>query len=184
MTASTGNHAMAVLHAYRQASRLFPSRPAAARPIVFVPTTVAPHKAERLARGGAEVRKVGEQCVETEAAARALATELGVPFVSPYNDPFIAGGQGSLAVEAMACLPRGPLKVFVPVGGGGLIAGVAAMLKTAGGGDVEVHGCEPAASDAMQRGVRAGRVLEPGEWPEVSGPGVCGARSWKRIGAE
>lgn len=206
VTASTGNHAMAVLNAAACARRWAPSSSSSPSPspsspasidpdqdpapvVVFVPTTVSAAKANRLEALGAQLHRVGEQCIETEGAARAYAADHQLPFVSPYNDPFVAGGHGTLAVEVLAAIPKRntaipqpratsshattppspppPLSVFIPVGGGGLVAGVASMLKTCAGMEVHVHGCEPSASDALQRGIEAGRVLRQGEWPET-----------------
>lgn len=91
--------------------------------------------------------------MEAEAAARAAAHARSIPYISPYNDPLVAGGQGTIALELLAAIPPGRLgTVFVPVGGGGLIAGIAAVLKTVvEGDDVRVVGCQPAASDVMRR---------------------------------
>lgn len=129
----------------------------------------------------------GRDCGEAEAAARRAAEdddqtgERGAwRYISPYNDLEVIAGQGSLAVEMLAQLrsarqqqgkqppqPR-PLAVFVPVGGGGLIAGVAAVLKAAASDTmplIEVYGCQPAINDIMRRSVAEGELLD---LPEVA----------------
>ncbi len=81
---------------------------------------------------GADLRLVGTDCLEAELAARAAAAAAGAVYVSPYNDPWVMAGQGTLALELLAERRRGGLDVvLVPVGGGGLIGGVASVLKAA-----------------------------------------------------
>lgn len=93
--------------------------------------------------------------MEAEAAARADARARCIPYISPYNDVMVAGGQGTIALEVLSAIPPGQLRtVFVPVGGGGLIAGIATVFKTLvqqPPGGIRVIGCQPAASDVMRR---------------------------------
>lgn len=117
----------------------------------------------------------GQDCVEAEREGRAAAAASGRVYVSPYNDPAVAGGQGTLALELLMQLPRQQLEggvVFVPVGGGGLVGGMAAVLKAASP-EIRVVGCQPAASDVMRRSVEAGRVVEM-EWQETLSDGTAG----------
>ena len=160
VTSSTGNHALATLHAATALG-------AAGHPVnltVYIPSTVSPKKLSKLqaaaAKCSAELVTVGEDCVEAEGAARKAAESSGKTYVSPYNDLAVAGGQGTLAVEILMSLPREKLDaVFVPVGGGGLISGVAALLKSLDPG-IKVFGCQPELSDVMRRSVEAGKVVE------------------------
>lgn len=155
--ASTGNHALSVAHAAGQLRREDGSLPV--RAVLYLPSTVDPGKAERLRRQeGVEVRIAGTDCVETERAARAAAEEAGAPYLSPYNDPLVVAGQGTLAFELLMALPELDL-VFVPVGGGGLISGIASVLKSIKPG-VRVVGCQPAASAVLAASVEAGRLLQ------------------------
>ena len=86
----------------------------------------------------------------------------GLPFISPYNDPDIIAGQGTVGLEMDTALGDEPLDaVLVPVGGGGLIGGIAGWLKHARPG-IRVVGCQPRASAVMAASVRAGRMLESG----------------------
>jgi threonine dehydratase len=184
-TASTGNHALATIFAVGQAASLV-SSPLELR--IFVAQNADPTKLARLhaaaeaSNGRCSVVVEGRDCCEAEKAARRAAAERkGLRYLSPYNDADVIAGQGSLAVELLSQLRGGggrggrqgrrggdnenddpPLAVFVPVGGGGLIAGVAAVLKSAldSPGRCTVYGCQPAANDVMRRSVEEGRLLE------------------------
>lgn len=143
VTASTGNHGRGVAHALGS----LPECGAAARERarIYVPSSVAPVKLAALRALGAPVVIVDSgDCVVSERVARAAAEEEGAKFVSPYNDLAVMAGQGTAGAEiasqvatargiAAAGSPaparRRPLVVVVPVGGGGLIAGVAGALK-------------------------------------------------------
>ena len=156
VTASTGNHGRATAHALSLLG---------GRGVVFLPRTVADSKRRVLDEqygDVVELRLVGDDAVESEYAAREEAERSGRPFVSPYNDPDIIAGQGTVGFEMDAALAGEPLDaVLVPVGGGGLIAGIAGWLKHARPG-IRVVGCQPRASAVMAASVRAGRLLESG----------------------
>ena len=156
VTASTGNHGRATAHALSLLG---------GRGVVFLPRTVADSKRRVLEDqygDVVELRLVGDDAVESEYAAKAEAERSGRPFVSPYNDPDIIAGQGTAGFEMDASLAGEPLDaVLVPVGGGGLIAGIAGWLKHARPG-IRVVGCQPRASAVMAASVRAGRLLESG----------------------
>ena len=156
VTASTGNHGRATAHALALLG---------GRGVVFLPRTVADSKRRVLDEqygDVVELRLVGDDAVESEYAAREEAERSGRPFISPYNDPDIIAGQGTVGFEMDAALGDEPLDaVFVPVGGGGLIAGIAGWLKHARPG-IHVVGCQPRASAVMAASVRAGRLLESG----------------------
>ena len=153
VTASTGNHGRATAHALALLG---------GRGTVFLPRTVADSKRRVLDEqygDVVELRLVGDDAVESEYAAREEAERSGRPFVSPYNDPDIIAGQGTIGFEMDAALGGEPLDaVLVPVGGGGLIAGIAGWLKHARPG-IRVVGCQPRASAVMAASVRAGRLL-------------------------
>ncbi|MXW38588.1 MAG: pyridoxal-phosphate dependent enzyme [Acidobacteria bacterium] len=156
ITASTGNHGRATAHALSLLD---------GRGVVYLPRTVADSKRRVLEDqygDVVELRLVGEDAVESEYAAREDAERSGRPFVSPYNDPDIIAGQGTVGFEMDAALAEERLDaVLVPVGGGGLIAGIAGWLKHAHPG-IQVVGCQPRASAVMAASVRAGRLLESG----------------------
>ena len=175
ITCSTGNHASAVLHAVTALQKASSGRTVDLD--VYIPSTVTPQKVAKLESAaekcGARIIVVGQDCVEAEIAARAAATAAGKTYISPYNDYAVAGGQGTLAVELLFSLPPTKLDVvFVPVGGGGLIAGVAALLKHMVGPSVTIIGCQPERSDVM-RSVEAGSVVEL-PWEETLSDATAG----------
>jgi threonine dehydratase len=110
----------------------------------------------------------GDESGATERHARAVAEREGRPYVSPYNDAAVIAGQGTLGLELLEQCP--PLDaVFVAVGGGGLISGIAtALAGRAGGRKPRIVGCWPANSVSMYESMRAGRVVETEERPTLS----------------
>jgi threonine dehydratase len=149
VSASTGNHGAAVAH---MAGAL--GCPAT----IYLPAGASGAKVERLSRLGAELRFVGEDCVEAELKARAIADEAGRAFISPYNDPAVVAGQGTVGLEIEHQLDSADA-VLVPVGGGGLIAGIAASLRAVRD-QIEIIGCQPSHSPVMHESILAGRILE------------------------
>ncbi|GIL66142.1 hypothetical protein Vafri_19741, partial [Volvox africanus] len=130
------------------------------RPQLYIPNTASPYKIRKLMSMGAELHLYGTDCLEAELAARAAATTADAVYVSPYNDPWVMAGQGTVGLELLAARRRGQLDVvLVPVGGGGLIAGIASVLKAADPG-IQVVGCQPAVSDVMTRSAASG-TIEP-----------------------
>jgi len=149
VAASSGNHGLGVATA---AQRL--QVPAT----VFVPNGALPQKVAAIADCGAEVLRFGDDCVDTERHARRIAAASGRHYVSPYNDPDVIAGQGSVAVELLAQWPEVEV-VYVAVGGGGLIGGMAAHAKSLRPG-VEFVACSPRASPALAECVRQGRIVD------------------------
>lgn len=142
VTASTGNHGAAFAWAARQLNR---------HGTVYVPTTASPAKLKNIQRYGAQIKQHGTDGVESELEARRVAESTGAVYVSPYNDPAIVAGQGTIALELERQLAVAGAKldaVFVTVGGGGLIGGIAGALKAAAS-DVRVVGCLPENSAVM-----------------------------------
>ena len=145
--ASAGNHAQGVAFA---AERL------GVRAVIVMPATTPEIKVGACRARGAEVVLFGDSFSDAEARAFELQRELGLTFVHPYDDPLVLAGQGTVALEVLRQVEApGPLTVFVPVGGGGLIAGVAGVLKALRP-DIRVVGVEPEDSDAMFQSVQAG----------------------------
>ena len=157
VTASTGNHGAAVAFALRHI---------AAKGIVFVPENAAQSKTANIEQLGAEVRYFGFDSAKTEVHARQYAAQHGMTYVSPYNDPQIIGGQGTIGVELEQQLETIDA-VFVSLGGGGLISGIAGYLKRHGP-QVRVIGCSPAHSQVMIQSVRAGEILDLPSQPTLS----------------
>lgn len=157
ITASTGNHGAAVAFAAGQLE--LPAR-------VVVPEHVDAVKVENIRALGGQVLIHGHDSAVAEQYARALAAAEGCPFVSPYNDLLVAAGQGTLGVELMDQLP-GIEAVFIALGGGGLLAGVAAWLKSVQP-RVRIIACSPERSAVMIASLRAGHLLELDSYPTLS----------------
>jgi threonine dehydratase len=157
VAASTGNHGAAVAFA---ASRFG----VGAR--VFVPASTSPTKLQAMEFLGAEIRKVGEDAVESELAARRHADEHGERYVSPYNDLDVIAGQGTIAVELLEALDRVDA-IVASVGGGGLIAGVAARLRVANPG-TRIIAVSPEASAVMAISLRTGHIVDQVSRPTLS----------------
>jgi len=151
VTASGGNHGLGVATA---ASWL--GVPAT----VYVPVTVPDIKASRIAAAGAEVVKTGRVYADAERAARAFAADQGRRYVHAYDDPAVVAGQGTLAAEIVADLPACDV-VAVPVGGGGLLAGVSGGLAALGRPTVVV-GVEPEGCPTLHAAVEAGGPVDVG----------------------
>lgn len=162
VTASTGNHALAVATI---AGRL-------GIPVeIFVSEHLHAVKRSRIESLGARLRVVEGDALQAELAARREADASRRPYVSPYNDPVVVEGQGTLAVEVLRQLPaseRGGLgAIFVAVGGGGLIGGIGTHLRRASPATVVV-GCWPENSAAMRECLRAGAIIDVPEQPTYS----------------
>ena len=157
VTASTGNHALAVA---RAAAHL---DVAAA---IYLPEDASPRKIEKLKAFPVALRRVPGDALNAEISAREAAAQSGRLFISPYNDPHIIAGQGTIAVELLHQQPDLDA-VFVTVGGGGLMGGVASYLK-ASGPAVQTIGCQPENSAVMLASVSAGRIVETESLPTLS----------------
>jgi threonine dehydratase len=158
VAASTGNHGMAVACAARSLSC-----PA----LIFVPDNAVDSKVETIRGFGAKIVRHGDDSVAAEIAARSHAVEHGTTFVSPYNDPEVIAGQGTIARELERQID-GPIDaVFASLGGGGLISGVGGYLKSANP-EVRVVACSPEKSRVMHESLRAGRILELASEPTLS----------------
>lgn len=148
VTASAGNHGQAVAYAAKQ--------------LGFSATIVLPEgmpkvKVDGIRRQGAEVVTLGSYFDEAEQHARKLAQSTGRVFVSAYNDELVVAGHGTVGLEIMQDLPR-VQKLVVPVGGGGLVAGVAAAAKALKP-SVRVLGVQSEASPVMCDSLRAGKIV-------------------------
>ncbi len=138
------------------------------------------HCLSELGRHDAEVLLRGAECGEAEAWAREESERLGKVYVSPYNDPDVVGGQGTIALEVLRKLDRIDV-VLASVGGGGLISGIGGYLKESGAA-TRVVGCLPEKSPAMYESVRAGRIVESRVEPTLSDATVSGAGSVEYYG--
>jgi len=145
ITYSSGNHGQAVAMAARALGG-----PA----VVVMPTTAPAIKVEGVRRAGAEVLFDGTTSTERRTRAEAEAVARGLTMVPPFDHPWIIAGQGTVGLEIGEGLPD-VAAVLVPVGGGGLISGVAAALKRLRP-SVRIIGVEPAGANAMQQARLAG----------------------------
>ena len=157
IAASTGNHGLAVAGALGALGIAGE---------IFLPSTVSPAKLDGLRSRGARVRLLDEDAGVVETLARREAERTDRVYVSPYNDAQVIGGQGTVAGELLRQL-EGLDAVIVPVGGGGLIAGMAAHLKERAP-QVRIVGCQPAACTIMVESVKAGRIVELPSGPTAS----------------
>ncbi len=157
VAASTGNHGAAVSYGLNQLG---------AKGLVFVPENAKPTKIEGIKRYGVEVRAHGNDGVITETFARKYAEDHDRTFISPYNDLQVIAGQGTIARELSKQLETLDV-VFVSVGGGGLISGVAGFLKSFRS-NVVVVGCTPEQAPIMYESIRQGHIVELPNLPTLS----------------
>jgi threonine dehydratase len=157
VTSSTGNHGLAVAEALRLTG---------GRGTIVVSAAASPYKVERLTKAGLEVVVSNGDPMAAELEARALADGDGRVYISPYNDADVLAGQGTVGVEILSQLPDVEA-VFVAVGGGGLVSGIASYLESTRPG-VSVIGCWPENAAAMYDSVRAGRLVEVPDEPTLS----------------
>lgn len=149
ITASAGNHAQGVAFAATRAG---------AKSIVVMPTTTPLIKVERTKNYGAEVVLHGDVYDEACEYAMHLAETEGYTFIHPFNDPVVATGQGTIAMEIVQELPLVDT-ILVPIGGGGLSCGVSTFAKLYNP-KIRVIGVEPAGAACMKASVEAGHVVK------------------------
>ena len=150
IAASAGNHAQGVALAAQKLG---------CRATIVMPVTTPRIKVDAVAQRGARVVLTGDSYDEAYAAAARLKRRHGYTFVHPYDDPEVIAGQGTIGMEILRQSTRPIDAVFVPVGGGGLISGIAAYLKHLSP-RTRVIGVEPDDADAMARSLNAGRRVK------------------------
>src|SRR5271154_5580190 len=146
---SSGNHAQGVAYA---------ARALGVKAVIVMPNNAPAIKRLATAALGAEIVLVGPGSDERKTKAEELAAEHGYVIVPPYNDKHIIAGQGTIGLEILEDMPDVEA-VLVPVGGGGMISGVAAAIKLSKPG-VKVIGVEPALAADAQASLRAGKILQ------------------------
>ena len=147
ITASAGNHAQGVALA---------SQRLGCRAVIVMPVTTPRIKVDAVAARGAQVVLHGDSYSDAYAHALALKRKRGLAFVHPYDDPDVIAGQGTIGMEMLRQHARPIDAIFVPVGGGGLISGIAAYVKRVRP-SVRIIGVEPVDADAMARSLKSGR---------------------------
>jgi threonine dehydratase len=167
--ASAGNHAQGVA---MSAHRL------GCAATIVMPTTTPAVKLDAVAAWGARIVLHGDTYSEAALRAAELEREHGYAFVHPFDDPTVIAGQGTIAMEILRQHEGAIDAVFVPVGGGGLVAGIAAYIKAVRP-EIAVIGVQAADSDAMARSVEAGERVE------LSDVGLfCDGTAVKMVGVE
>lgn len=148
ITYSSGNHGQATA---------FAARRFAVAAVVVMPTTAPQVKVDGARRLGAEVVFEGTTSLERQARAEAIAVERGLTIIPPFDHPDIIAGQGTVGLEILQDWPEAEA-ILAPIGGGGLVSGIAAWIKRARP-DCAVIGVEPEGADAMRRSLEAGQRI-------------------------
>ena len=159
VTASAGNHALGVGYAAR-ALNIAPTT-------IFVPRTAPRAKIDKLRQFPAQVRAVGETYDDAHRAAEAYQRETSATFIHAYDDPRTVAGQGTIGLEILEDLPDVDA-ILVPVGGGGMIVGIATAVKTLAP-SVKIIAVQPAASPALRDSLRDGKCYEE----YAAAPTIC-----------
>ncbi len=157
ITASTGNHGLGVANALRATLK---------KGTIYLPTKASEAKIDAIKQRGIPIEFYGDSGEITEVYARKVATETNQVYVSPYNDEEVIAGQGTIGVELYRQLPELDA-VFVSIGGGGLIAGIASYLKSVNP-KIKIIGCLPANAPVMYECIKAGKVIDVPEKPTLS----------------
>jgi len=150
VAASAGNHAQGVALG---AARL------QAQATIVMPRTTPPIKVQAVRNLGAKAILYGDSYDEAYLHAMEIVEAQGLTFIHPFDDPDVIAGQGTIAMEILRQHPAPPHAIFVPVGGGGLIAGVAAYVKYVRPA-VKVIGVEPEEAPTLERALAAGRRVK------------------------
>ncbi|MCK4762658.1 MAG: threonine/serine dehydratase [Candidatus Aminicenantes bacterium] len=162
-TASTGNHGSAVAYGMDKFN---------INGLIYLPENAAQTKIDVIRSYNAEIKFFSDDCAKAEVKARQVAQEKGMVFVSPYNDMKVVGGQGTIAIELMRQLEKIDV-VICPVGGGGLIGGIAGYLKSHNE-RIEIIGAQPEYCTHMYEAIKAGKIIEVPARPTFA-DGVEGA---------
>lgn len=149
IASSAGNHAQGVAYAARHLGL---------RALIVMPETTPAIKVDAVRAMGADVELVGNSFSDAQEHCESLIDASGMSFIHPFDDPLVIAGQGTVGDEIVRRRPADLQAVFVPVGGGGLITGIGAYLKTMLP-EVAVIGVEPVDANAMGRSLEAGRPV-------------------------
>jgi threonine dehydratase len=150
ITASAGNHAQGVAYSAQKLKL---------RAVIVMPQTTPQIKVDAVRAMGAEAVLVGDSYAEAKAHCDELVARSGMTFIHAFDDPLVIAGQGTIGAEILRHSQDRLSAVFVPVGGGGLISGIAGYIKAVRP-DVKVIGVEPFEADAMFRSIAIGRRVQ------------------------
>ncbi|MEB3340562.1 threonine ammonia-lyase, biosynthetic [Okeania sp.] len=152
IAASAGNHAQGVALAATHLNT---------KAIIIMPVTTPQLKVDAVRARGGEVVLHGETFDEAYKYARQLEAEKGLTFIHPFDDPYVIAGQGTIGMEILRQCQKPIHAIFVAIGGGGLISGIAAYVKRLRP-EIKIIGVEPVDADAMSQSLKAGhRVRLP-----------------------
>ena len=157
VSASTGNHGAAVAYAAQKLN--VPCS-------IFVPLGASEAKLKNIKNYGAKIKEYGQDCVESELKARETTKYSGQAYISPYNDPLVIAGQGTIGFEIKNQCEMLDT-IIIPVGGGGLVGGIASYLKFVWP-SIKVIGCSPMNSAVMIHSIHAGKILNLDSKPTLS----------------
>jgi threonine dehydratase len=149
IAASAGNHAQGVALAARKLGT---------RAIIVMPVTTPQVKIDAVKARGGEVVLHGDTYDDAYAYARQLEAEKDLTFIHPFDDPDVIAGQGTIGMEILRQYQKPIHAIFVAIGGGGLIAGIAAYIKRLRP-EIKIIGVEPVDADAMHQSLKAGKRL-------------------------
>lgn len=157
VTASSGNHGTAVAYGLMKLNM---------KGIIFVPQNASSTKIDNILNYTTDLKFHGRDCMQTEMHALAYAKDHNMIYISPYNDRKVIAGQGTIALELVNQLEAIDA-VFVPIGGGGLISGIAGYLKSVNP-NIRIIGCLPEHSPVMSESMKAGKIIEMETLPTLS----------------
>lgn len=157
LTVSAGNHGLAVAHC-AEALKVDAT--------IVVPQSASRAKVDAIRRYPVKLVELGADYDAAELAAREMEHTSGATFVSPYNDAEVIAGQGTIAIEMLEDEPDLEA-IIVPVGGGGLIAGVAIAAKALNP-RIKIYGVEPRTSPTMTAALEAGHIVQIEEQPTIA----------------
>lgn len=150
IAASAGNHAQGVaLGAFQLGTKA----------IIVMPVTTPQVKVNAVKARGGEVILYGDTFDEAYAYARQLETEKGLTFIHPFDDPYVIAGQGTIGMEILRQYQQPIHAIFVAIGGGGLISGIAAYIKRLRP-EIKIIGVEPVDADAMSQSLKVGHRVK------------------------
>jgi len=157
ITASSGNHGAAFAYACNKLGL---------KGTIYLPEIATQTKIEALRSYDADLKLYGTDCIQTEVYARKTAKNNNLVYISPYNDIKIIGGQATIGIELQRQIKKIDA-VFVGVGGGGLISGIAGYLKSINT-NIKIIGCQPKNSAVMYESIKAGKIVEMESKPTIS----------------
>ncbi len=157
VTASSGNHGAAFAYGITKLGL---------KGTIFLPRNASPIKVKALKEKNVEVILYGDDCVQAEIFARNYAEKRNLTYISPYNDLLVVAGQGTIGIELEKQIEELDY-ILVPVGGGGLISGIAGYFKSKSK-TAKIIGSQPLNSPVMYESIKAGKILAYDSLPTLS----------------